>query len=140
MRISDWSSDVCSSDLAYRQLNGLMNTPAEGPEGEPLVLAATEGRIEFRNVHFRYPGAPEKALEGVSFTLEPGEHVALLGRVGSGKSTVPRLLLGLSEPEERIILLDSPDIRQLDPLTLRPTLARAIPATLLPSGPVPVNT
>ena len=138
-QIATLLSRMTATRTAYRQLNGLMNTPAEGPEGEPLVLAATNGRIEFRNVHFRYPGAPEKALEGVSFTLEPGEHVALLGRVGSGKSTVARLLLGLYEPEEGIILLDGTDIRQLDPISLRRKIGSAMQETLLLSGSVREN-
>ncbi len=45
-----------------------MTSRAEGPAGEPLVLRSVEGQIEFRNVHFRYPGNPEKVLEGISFT------------------------------------------------------------------------
>ena len=99
-QIAQLLSRMTATRTAYRQLNGLMKAARKGPEGEPLVITRTEGRIEFRNVHFRYPGASEKALEGVNFTIEPGEHVALLGRVGSGKSTIARLLLGLYEPEE----------------------------------------
>lgn len=132
-------SRLSATRTAYRQLNGLMSTRPEGPDGEALRPANTEGRIEFRNVHFRYPGAPEKALEGISFVLEPGEHVALLGRVGSGKSTIARLLLGLYEQEEGVILLDGTDIRQLDPNDLRRRIGNAMQEGLLISGSVREN-
>ncbi|HEX8257144.1 MAG TPA: type I secretion system permease/ATPase [Allosphingosinicella sp.] len=138
-QIATLLSRMTATRTAYRQLNGLMSTRPEGPEGEPLVLTQTSGRIEFRNVHFRYPGAPEKALEGVTFTLQPGEHVALLGRVGSGKSTIARLLLGLYEPEEGVILLDGTDIRQLDPLDLRRKVGSAMQESILLSGSVREN-
>lgn len=138
-QIATLLSRMTATRTAYRQLNGLMSSPPEGPEGEPLVPRTTEGRIEFRNVHFRYPGAAEKALEGVSFTLEPGEHVALLGRVGSGKSTIARLMLGLYEPEEGLILLDGTDIRQLDPIDLRRRIGSAMQESLLLSGSVRDN-
>lgn len=138
-QIATLLSRMTATRTAYRQLNGLMSSPPEGPEGEPLVPRTTEGRIEFRNVHFRYPGAAEKALEGVSFTLEPGEHVALLGRVGSGKSTIARLMLGLYEPEEGLVLLDGTDIRQLDPIDLRRRIGSAMQDSLLISGSVRDN-
>jgi len=138
-QIATLLSRVSATRTAYRQINGLMASRSEGPEGEALVPAATEGRVEFRNVHFRYPGAAEKALEGVSFTLAPGEHVALLGRVGSGKSTIARLLLGLYEPEEGVILLDGTDIRQLDPIDLRRRIGSAMQDSLLLSGSVREN-
>jgi ATP-binding cassette subfamily C protein LapB len=138
-QIATLLSRMTATRTAYRQLNQLMGTRPEGPEGEPLVLTQTSGRIEFRNVHFRYPGAPEKALEGVTFTLQPGEHVALLGRVGSGKSTIARLLLGLYEPEEGVILLDGTDIRQLDPLDLRRKVGSAMQESILLSGSVREN-
>ncbi len=138
-QIAGLLSRVNATRTAYRQLNGLMSTPPEGPEGEPLVLSRAEGRIEFRNVHFRYPGAPEKTLEGVSFTIQPGEHVALLGRVGSGKSTIAKLLLGLYEPEEGVILLDGTDIRQLDPIDLRRKISSSMQESLLISGSVREN-
>lgn len=138
-QIANLLSRLTATRTAYRQLNGLMRSDSEGPSGEPLVITRTEGRIEFRNVHFRYPGASEKALEGVSFTIEPGEHIALIGRVGSGKSTIARLLLGLYEPEEGIIMLDGTDIRQLDPIDLRRRIGNAMQESMLLSGTVREN-
>ena len=138
-QIATLLSRLTATRAAYRQLNALMRSPTEGPEGEPLVLARTEGRLEFRNVHFRYPGASEQALDGVSFTIQPGEHVALLGRVGSGKSTIARLILGLYEPQEGLVMLDGTDIRQLDPISLRRKIGNAMQESLLLSGSVREN-
>src|SRR5436190_1378934 len=75
-QISQLLSRITSTRTAYRQINEMMKMPPEGPEGEPLKLSKVQGKIEFRNVGFRYPGAPERALDGLSFTVEPGEHVA----------------------------------------------------------------
>ena len=58
-------------------------------------------------------------MEGVSFTIEPGERVGLIGRVGSGKSTVQKLILGLYEPQQGTILVDGTELRQIDPVDLR---------------------
>ncbi len=118
-QISQLLSRLTSTRTAYRQINEMMEMPSEGPAGEALKLSGVEGKIEFRNVGFRYPGAPERALDGLAFTIEPGEHVGLLGRVGSGKSTIARLILGLYPPEEGLIMIDGTDIRQLDPASLR---------------------
>jgi ATP-binding cassette subfamily B protein len=75
--------------------------------------------IEFRNVTYRYPGRDEPALENVSFTIEPGQTVALVGRNGAGKSTIVKLLGRLYDPDEGIILIDGRDIRDYDPVELR---------------------
>jgi ATP-binding cassette subfamily C protein LapB len=117
----------------------MMQMPSEGPEGDALQLAGVEGRIEFRNVGFKYPGAPERAIDGLSFTVEPGEHVALLGRVGSGKSTIARLILGLYPPEEGLIMIDGTDIRQLDPASLRANVGAAMQESVLLTGSVREN-
>jgi len=77
------------------------------------------GEIEFRNVRFAYPNRQDTALDGVSFRIAAGERVALIGRVGSGKSTIERLILGLYQPTEGAVLLDGIDLRQLDPADVR---------------------
>jgi ATP-binding cassette subfamily C protein LapB len=78
-----------------------------------------QGAIEFRNVSFVYPGQQNAALKNVSFKIQPGEKVAFIGRVGSGKSTIQRLILGLYLPSEGAILMDGIDLRQIDPAELR---------------------
>ncbi len=87
---------------------------------EPRALPSTvEGHIEFEEVSFTYPGAPEPALDGVSFEIRPGETVAVVGRNGAGKSTLFKLLCRLYDPTGGRILLDSVDIREYDPVELR---------------------
>ena len=65
------------------------------------------------------PGAEIESLSNVSFKVKPGEHVAILGRVGSGKSTLQKLAMGLYQPTEGSIMVDGIDLRQLDPTELR---------------------
>ena len=139
VQISQLLSRIQSTRTAYRQINEMMAMPSEGPEGEPLRLAKINGKIEFRNVAFRYPGQTERALDGVSFTINPGEHVALLGRVGSGKSTIARLILGLYPPEDGLIMVDGSDLRQLDPSNLRDNIGAAMQESVLLTGTVREN-
>ena len=138
-QISGLLSRMSQTRTAYNQLNELMELPPEGPAGEGLKVREVKGRIEFRNVSFRYPGAPEKTLDGVSFVIEPGERLALLGRVGSGKSTILRLILGLYPPEEGVIMVDGTDIRQLDIAELRRNLGVALQESVLLTGSVREN-
>jgi ATP-binding cassette subfamily C protein LapB len=109
---------------ALENLDALMNKPVERPTpeegGQPFVQRRDfKGEIEFRNVRFKYPGRDDAALDGVSFRIMPGERVALIGRVGSGKSTIQRLMMGLYQPTEGAVLLDGVDLRQLDPADVR---------------------
>jgi ATP-binding cassette subfamily C protein LapB len=89
------------------------------PERSYVARQITEGRIVFDNVTFGYPNGAMNALEKVSFPIAPGERVGIIGRVGSGKTTVGRLLVGFYEPQEGRILVDGVDIRQYDPADLR---------------------
>jgi ATP-binding cassette subfamily C protein LapB len=105
---------------SLKGLNKLMDLPVERPLGKDFLRRPhVEGAIEFRNVSFRYPGQEGKALDGISFKIAPGERVAIVGRIGSGKTTIERLIVGLFEPEEGAVLVDGTDIRQLDPADLR---------------------
>ncbi len=108
------------SKAALSSLNSLMNLPVERPSGrEFLHRPEFKGDIEFKNVSFRYPDQPIVALSNVSFKVKHGEKVAFIGRIGSGKSSIEKLILGLYEPADGSILLDGTDIRQIDPVDLR---------------------
>ena len=105
---------------ALENLNTVMDKPVERPVGQTFVeRPQLRGEIEFRNVKFAYPGRTDSALEGLSFKIAAGEKVALIGRVGSGKSTIQRLIMGLYQPLEGAVLLDGIDLRQLDPADVR---------------------
>jgi ATP-binding cassette subfamily C protein LapB len=124
---------------AYAQINRLMEQPAEGPSGQGLELRELAGGIEFRDVDFRYPGAAELALTGVSLRIEPGEHVALIGPIGSGKSTIARLILGLYPPSSGLVLIDGTDLRQLTPQSLRSKVGALFQDNVLLTGSIRDN-
>ncbi len=105
---------------ALTSLDEVMSRPVERPlDSNFLSRPSFRGDIEFREVGFQYPGAEEMALTKVSFKIKAGEHVALLGRMGSGKTTIHKLILGLYQPTEGAILIDGIDSRQIDPAELR---------------------
>ena len=125
---------------AYQALDKVMAANNEGSVGEAtLRRPRLAGGIEFRNVIFRYPGSTTRALDNVSFTIQPGERVAIIGRVGSGKSTVARLILGLYEPDEGSIMVDDADVRQLHPDDLRANIGAVLQDVVLLSGSVREN-
>jgi ATP-binding cassette, subfamily C, bacterial LapB len=105
---------------ALRTLNNIMQLPVERPANKSFVhRPGIRGEIEFRNVTFSYPGQQTPALQNVSFKLAAGERVGLIGRIGSGKSTIEKLVLGLYRPTSGSILVDGVDVNQIDPATLR---------------------
>ena len=108
------------SHTAVSSIDGLMKLPIERPLGREFVeRPRLRGMVEFRNVCFAYPKAKTDALVNVSFRINPGERVALIGRIGSGKTTIEKLILGLYAPADGAVLLDGVDVRQLDPLAIR---------------------
>ncbi|UCC56234.1 MAG: type I secretion system permease/ATPase [Gammaproteobacteria bacterium] len=105
---------------SFQSINTLMALPLEqSPDRNFLDRPVIEGGIQFSKVSFSYPGQPVTALDDVSFRLEAGERVAIIGRIGSGKSTIEKLILGLYEPDDGAILVDGTDSRQLNPADLR---------------------
>jgi ATP-binding cassette, subfamily C, bacterial LapB len=109
-----------TSATALTSLDDVMKKPIERPlDSNFLSRPSFRGDIEFREVSFQYPGAEEMALTKLSFKIKAGEHVALLGRMGSGKTTIHKLILGLFQPTEGAILIDGIDSRQIDPAELR---------------------
>lgn len=108
------------SMTALRSLNKIMEAPIERPGGTKFLHRPDlTGQVAFKEVQFTYPGQPIAALAGVSFEIGAGERVGIIGRVGSGKTTVAKLVLGLFDPSDGAVLLDGTDIRQIDPVDLR---------------------
>jgi ATP-binding cassette, subfamily C, bacterial LapB len=138
-QIATLLSRLTMTRTAYRQLDKFMETPREGGGTDSLLLDKVQGKIEFRDVHFTYPGATEAALNGVSFTINPGAKVAILGRVGSGKSTIARIVLGLYPPAKGLVLVDGTEVRQLDASRLRRHIGSVLQDTVLLSGTVRDN-
>ncbi len=120
-------SQVASLLTRYKQsmssltsVDNMMKLPTEHPEGKkPLHRSTLEGKIEFRDVCFQYPKQQVKALEKINFCIKPGEKVAFIGRIGSGKTTIEKLMMGFYEPTEGSILYDDLEMRQLDITTVR---------------------
>jgi len=105
---------------AYENIDKIVNLPVERLSGKRFInKSEIKGKIEFKNVTFTYPDSEIPALKNVSFTIEPGEKVGIIGRIGSGKSTIEKLILKLYEPTKGSILIDGIDIAQIDPAHLR---------------------
>ena len=109
---------------SYKTLNEIISQPSERPHGKKFVSRPDfQGKIEFNDVTFTYPGNDVPAIKNVSFIIHPGENVAVIGRIGSGKSSIEKLILGLYEPDSGSILIDDIDINQIDPADLRKNIA-----------------
>ena len=127
-----WSEVSAAAGSAARIADILAIAPAIVAPAVPARLPSpTRGGIAFEGVRFAYPGAPQAGVvEEVSFTIAPGERVAIVGPSGAGKSTLFQLLLRFYDPREGRILVDGVDIRTLDPQALRRQIA------LVPQEPV----
>lgn len=109
---------------ALKTLNGIMSKPVERPAGKEFLHRPTlSGQISFDRVDFSYPNSDRKILDGVSFTIRAGEKVGIIGRIGSGKSTIARLIVQLYDPDKGAIAVDGTDTRQVDPADLRRNIA-----------------
>ena len=133
---------------AVERIGELLEQPieiAELPDNQKTAAAvrsgierSSAGEVIFENVSFAYR-ADDPILQYLTFRISPGEHVALVGPTGSGKTTIIRLLCRLYEPQQGRILLDGIDIRQLPIPTLRQRLGVVLQDTFLFSGNVADN-
>jgi ATP-binding cassette, subfamily B, multidrug efflux pump len=106
---------------------------------DALVLPPLTGRVEFRDVTFRYFGSSDPVLRGVSFTVEPGRTVALLGATGSGKTSIINLLPRFYDPSEGAVLIDGHDLRAVTIDSLRSQVGIVLQETNLFSGTIRDN-
>ena len=137
---STWASlqDVRN---AVQRLNDIFDaTPEETDTRTLLTLPRLEGSIRFENVTFRYTSAQDKpTLANLSFEINPGEKVAVVGRSGSGKSTFAKLILGLYLPSEGNVFIDGHNLRALSRRSLRRRIGVVPQEVFLFSGTVREN-
>ncbi len=105
---------------AYTELKRIMELPVERPlEKKFLHRTRFDGEIGLKNVSFSYPEQITEALKNINVHISAGERVAVIGSIGSGKTTIGKLILGLYAPTVGMVSMDGNDIRQIDPAELR---------------------
>ncbi len=133
-------SRLQQSLTALKNLNQIMSLPVERPpEKHFLSRTIGKGTIEFQNVTFSYPDSEIPALRNLSFRIEPGERVGILGPIGSGKTTISKLLISLYAPSDGAVLIDGTDVRQIDPADIRRAVGVIMQDVILFHGTVREN-
>jgi len=124
----------------YKALDALMKQPAEHEKGASyLPRADIKGSVSFKEVTFAYPSQDGKALDGITFDINPGERVAIVGRVGSGKTTIGKLTAKLFNPEGGSIYIGGVDLLQLDPSEVRENIGYVSQEPWLIAGTIEQN-
>ena len=105
---------------ALTTLNEIMKQPVERPPQHKFFSRSDfNGDIQFKQVGFSYPSAEVPSLSNINLNIKAGEHIGILGRIGSGKTTLEQLVLKLFQPTQGSVLIDGIDINQIDPAELR---------------------
>ncbi|WP_028996073.1 type I secretion system permease/ATPase [Azonexus hydrophilus] len=109
-----------NAKVALTSLEQVMANPVERPADASFVhRPELRGDIEFRDVEFSYPNTQVSALRGINCNIKAGEKVVIIGRIGSGKTTLQKLIMGLYQTTGGAVSIDGVDVRQLDPADLR---------------------
>jgi ATP-binding cassette subfamily C protein LapB len=124
---------------AMRGISRLMQLPVDRAAIVKDGRSIEDGSIEFQQVDFAYPNAPRDVLQGLSFRIEPGQRVGIVGRVGSGKSTIGRLIAGLYEPKRGIIRIGGAEIRSYESAELRSAVGLVLQDPTLFTGTLREN-
>jgi ATP-binding cassette, subfamily B, bacterial len=124
---------------AERVLELMNERPAIHDDPTARSVGTICGRLEFDDVTFYYPGAERPALEGVSFSAEPGQVIALVGASGAGKSTLVKLILRFYDPQRGAVRLDGKDLRALRLNSVREQIAVLLQETLVFDGTIREN-
>ncbi|MCK5111841.1 MAG: type I secretion system permease/ATPase [Arcobacteraceae bacterium] len=120
---------------AYDSIDNIMQLETEHPADKQYVRRPEfRGEIEFKNLTFSYPNSGVKQLLDVNIKIKPKEKVAILGKVGSGKTTLQKLILGFYYAQEGSLLLDGIDVKQIDPVELRSNISYMSQDVVLFSG------
>ena len=125
---------------AYRNLDKLIGKRFNSAANlSPISRPSLDGEIEFKNVSYKFEGASQPVIKNLSFKIPAGQKVALVGKMGSGKSTLSRLIAGIYEPTEGAILIDGVDVRQIDQADIRKNIGIMLQDSWLFSGTIREN-
>lgn len=125
---------------ALESLEKVMQAPRERPRDRSFIhRPVLRGDIRFQDVGFRYPGQETDALAGFNLSVKAGDRVGVIGRIGSGKTTLAKLLVALYQPQSGSVLIDGTDIRSIDPTDLRHAIGYLPQNLVLFSGSVRDN-
>lgn len=134
------AENISRAEASSQRVCEILDAPLgvqDAPNAKPLSLIS--GRVEFDDVHFRYPGSEKEILRGISFAVEPGQTAAILGTTGSGKSTLVNLIPRFYDVTGGSVKLDGHDVREVTLSSLRSQIGIVLQETLLFSGPVRDN-
>ena len=128
------------AQISSERISEILTTEPTVKNPENPVRANLErGRVEFRNVTFRFPGAPNPVLNNISFTADPGKVTAIIGNTGSGKTTILNLIMRFYDPEEGEVLIDGIDVKKMDLKTLRRSIGYATQKPVIFEGTIREN-
>ncbi|MCP3900748.1 MAG: type I secretion system permease/ATPase [Desulfobacteraceae bacterium] len=139
-QVASLLSNLEQTRASLKILDELMEKDVERPKNKLFLRRPTfKGNIEFKGVSFSYPEEANLALSNISFKINANEKVGIIGQVGSGKSTIGKLLLGFYDPSEGGVFIDGIDIKQIDPADLRHNFCYVPQDVVLLSGTVRDN-
>lgn len=139
-QLANTLSRVNGAMTAYRNLSDLIGKKFNSAHNlSPISRPLFKGEIEFKNVSFKFEGVKQPTINDVTFKIPAGQKVALIGKMGSGKSTLSKLIAGILEPTSGAILIDGVDVRQIDSADTRKNIGIMLQDSWLFSGTVREN-
>lgn len=139
-QLANTLSRVNGALAAYRNLSDLIGKKNGSIKTlSPISRSSLKGEIEFKNVSFTFDDNTQPTIDNISFKIPAGQKVALVGKMGSGKSTLSRLIAGIIEPTSGSILIDGVDVRQIDPADIRKNIGIMLQDSWLFSGTIREN-
>jgi len=139
-QLANTLTKVNGAIAAYKNLSKLIGKSYNSAANlSPISRPSFGGEVEFKNVSFKFEDASQPVIKNLSFKITEGQKVALVGKMGSGKSTLSRLVAGIYEPTEGAILIDGVDVRQIDPSDTRKNIGIMLQESWLFSGTIREN-
>lgn len=133
--------NISRAKASIQRINEVLNTQTDIVEAEQADSSrgVTEGRVQFEQVHFYYPDAEQPVLHDLTFTVQPGQLVAIMGATGAGKSSIFQLIPRLYDVTAGIVRVDGTDVRQMKLESLRKQIGYVPQESLLFTGTVQDN-